>query len=430
MEILILVSLTLLNGFFSLSEIALVSVKRSRIQTLADKGNTSAKQILHLLDDPEKFLSSVQVGITLIGIIAGAYGGAALTDDMEALLSDRSFLGDHVRTVSLAIVIGSITYFTIVVGELVPKSIALNSPEKVALIAAPIIRFFSIITMPIVKLLSASTMLILKILRIKDRPGDHTSEEELRAMIRTANLQGVLEEQESQAHQNLFRFTDHVARTLMTHRSDLEWIDSNAPMEQIIAQVKESVHSKFPVCRGSLDEVWGIITLRDLLAGYGNPSFQLSDVVRRPIMIPLNIPAFSILNRFRRAKQYAALVIDEHGQLRGMVTLHDLTEAIVGDLPDDDEDALPEMREREDGSWLISGQVSIGSLNQRLNKQLIEEQNTSYTTVAGFVLNKLEKIPSNGEKVICDGFSLEVMDMDGRRIDQLLLTLDPGEDKG
>ncbi len=426
MEILIIAGLTLLNSFFSLSEIALVSVKRSRIQTLADKGNSSAKVILQLLDDPETFLSSVQVGITLIGIIAGAYGGAALTDDMVAFLSRWPVLGEHVHTIALALVISGITYFTIVIGELVPKSIALNSPERVALIAAPIIRAFSIVTMPVVKLLSVSTTLILKLLRIKDGPGDQMSEEELRSMIRTANLQGVLEEQESQAHHNLFRFTDHVAKTLMTQRSELEWVDSEASMEEIIAQVKESVHSKFPVGRGSIDEVWGIITLRDLLAAYDDPEFHLSAVVRKPIMIPLNTPAFTILNRFRKTKQYAALVIDEHGQLRGMVTLHDLTEAIVGDLPDDDEDDSPDLVEREDGSWLLNGQLLIGDLNQTLERQLIEEQNSSYTTVAGFVLNKLSRMPVTGDIVREVEFHLDVVNMDGRRIDKLILTLGDG----
>ncbi len=423
MEILIIAALTLLNGFFSLSEIALVSVKRPRIQLLADKGNSSARIILRLLDDPETFLSSVQVGITLIGIISGAYGGAALTDDMVQFLSRWPALDEHAHSIALALVIGTITYFTIVVGELVPKSIALNSPERVALIAAPIIRGFSIVTLPIVKLLSGSTSLILKLLRIKDRPGDEMSEDELRSMIRTANLQGVLEEEESEAHQNLFRFTDHVAKTLMTHRSELEWIDSELPMESIIAQVKESVHSKFPVGRGSIDEVWGIITLRDLLAGYDDPHFKLERVVRKPIMVPLNTPAFTILNRFRRAKQYAALVIDEHGQLRGMVTLHDLTEAIVGDLPDDDEDDSPEMVQREDGSWLLNGQILIGDLNNGLERQLIEEDNSSYTTIAGYVLHQLERMAAEGDVVKNEVFSLEVVDMDGNRIDKLLLTI-------
>ncbi len=423
MEVLIIAALTLLNGFFSLSEIALVSVKRSSIQILADKGNTRARVILRLLDDPESFLSSVQVGITLIGIIAGAYGGANLTDDMVVFLSRWPALDNYAQPIALTLVIGTITYFTIVVGELVPKSIALNNPQRVALIAAPIIRGFSIVTLPVVKLLSGSTTFILKLLRIKDRPGEQMSEEELRSMIRTANMQGVLEKEESQAHQNLFRFTDHVAKTLMTHRNDLEWIDSEMPMEQIITQVKESVHSKFPVGRGSLDSVSGIITLRDLLAGHNDPHFSLSKVVRTPIMVPLNTPAFAILNRFRRSRQYAALVIDEHGQMRGMVTLHDLTEAIVGDLPDDDEDDIAEIVQREDGSWLISGQLLIGDLNQHLERTLIEEQHHAFTTVAGFVLYQLDRLPVPGDIIHEPGFQLEVVDMDGNRIDKLILTL-------
>src|SRR5690606_15987967 len=240
MEILIIALLTLLNGFFSLSEIALVSVKDSRIRSLADQGNSRARTILKLRADPESFLSSVQVGITLIGIISGAYGGAALTDDMATVLAQVPAFAGAARTWAMAIVIGGITYFTIVVGELVPKTIALNHPERIALFAAPVIHVFSRITFPIVKLLSASTALILRVLPIKASDNDRVSEEELRAMIRTANVQGVLDEQESEAHQNLFRFSDQVAKTLMTPRNELEWIDSTKPLEQIITQVRDS----------------------------------------------------------------------------------------------------------------------------------------------------------------------------------------------
>ncbi len=427
MEILIILLLTLLNGFFSLSEIALVSVKRSRIRSLADKGDRRARIILRLRDEPELFLSSVQVGITLIGIVAGAYGGANLTDDLVPLLSGITWLGDQVYTVSLVIVIGTITYFTIVIGELVPKSIALNSPEKVALVVAPLIRGFSFIAMPIVKVLGASTTFLLRLIGIKQGGGDRLSEDELRAMLRTANLQGVLETQETEAHHNLFRFTDQVAKTLMTHRNELEWIDSERPLNEIIDQVRASVHSKFPVCRGSMDDVVGILTIRDLLDRYNDPTFTLEDVVHRPIFIPQSTPAFSILNSFRRQKQYAALVIDEHGQLRGMVTLHDLTEAIMGDLPDLDEDDGPDLVQRRDGSWLANGQVLVGDLNQKLDKELIDEDNNAYTTVAGFVLNQLERIPKAGDKVETGTFTCEVMDMDGNRIDKILITLHDDE---
>ncbi|MDX9749490.1 MAG: hemolysin family protein [Flavobacteriales bacterium] len=423
MEILIIALLTLLNGFFSLSEIALVSVKESRIRSLAEQGNGRARTILRLLENPENFLSSVQVGITLIGIVAGAYGGAALTDDMRAVLARWPMVAPYAHTLALAVVIGGITYFTIVVGELVPKTIALNNPEGIALFAAPVIHLFSKATFPIVKLLAASTSLILKVLPIKEVDSDRVSEEELRAMIRTANLQGVLDKQESEAHQNLFRFSDQVAKTLMTHRNELEWIDSTSPLDAIIAQVRDSHHSKFPVCNGHIDDVQGTLNIRDLLDRFNEPGFTLASVVRPPIFIPQSASAFNILNKFKRNKQYTGLVIDEHGQLKGMITLHDLTEAIVGDLPDEDEDEAPEIVQRTDGSYLVGGQVLIGELNRFLGRELLEENTDDYTTVAGYFLDRLERLPVPGDRIEGAGFTGEVLDMDGNRIDKVLITL-------
>lgn len=423
MELLVIALLTLLNGFFSLSEIALVSVKRSRIQPLADRGNRSARTVIKLLENPESFLSSVQVGITLIGIIAGAYGGAALTDDMEHFLQRWPALMPYSHTIALALVIGGITYFTIVIGELVPKTIALSNPEAIALAIAPLIRGFSLITYPVVKLLSVSTSLVLKFLPVKENQGDQMSEEELRAMIRTANMQGVLDKQESETHQNLFRFSEQVARTLMTHRSEVEWIDSTGTLAETLAFVKNSTRSKFPVCRGSVDDIEGTLNIRDLLERVSEPDLQLTDVVRPAIIVPESASAYSILQLFKKNKQKIALVVDEHGQFEGVITLHDLTEAIVGDLPDEDEPGVDEITRREDGSWLVDGQVLVGDLNQRLGQEVMEEDVSSYATVAGYFLSKLEHIPKSGERLVDLRFNGEVVDMDGHRIDKVLITL-------
>lgn len=423
MEVLIIFLLTLLNGFFSLSEIALVSVKRGRMQAIADRGSRSARTVLKLLNDPEAFLSSVQVGITLIGIVSGAYGGAALTDDMELFLSRWPALMPYTHTLALALVIGSITYFTIVVGELVPKTIALSNPEAIALVSGPIIRVFSLVTYPVVKLLSVSTSLILKLLPVKENQGERLSEEELRAIIRTANTQGLLDKEETEAHQNLFRFSEQVARTLMTHRSEVEWVDSTRPIAEIIAQVKDSPRSKFPVCKGSVDEIEGTLSIRDLLETLSTPDFDLAMVVRQPVIIPENASAYGILKLFKKNKQYIALVVDEHGQFEGVVTLHDLTEAIVGDLPDEDDAEEQEIIKRGDGSWLVGGQVLIGDLNQRIGVDIIDERETTYATVAGYFLGRFEHIPKPGERLVDERFHGEVIDMDGHRIDKVLITL-------
>lgn len=425
MELLVILLLTLLNGFFSLSEIALVSLKPARIQALVDQGDRRARTIQRLLADPEGFLSSVQVGITLIGIIAGAYGGAALTDDLEAVLKDWPSLAPYAHNTAFAVVIGGITYFTIVVGELVPKSIALSAPEPIARFAAPIIRVFTLATYPIVKLLSVSTTLLMKLVPVREDRSDQLSEEELRAIIRTANVQGVLDQAESEAHQNLFRFSAHRARTLMTHRGQVEWIDSTRPLPEIVEQVRHSLRSKFPVCRGTVDEIEGTLSARDLLEHEDSPGFTLRQVVVPPIIVPENAEAFDILKRFKKSKQYIALVVDEHGQFEGVVTLHDLTEAIVGDLPDEDEEHPGHMVQRADGSWLVDGQVLIGDLNQRVGRTLMDEEETSYATVAGFFLGRLERIPVAGDRIEADEFTGEVVDMDGNRIDKVLILPKP-----
>lgn len=422
MEILVIVLLTLLNGFFSLSEIALVSVKPSRIQARVEKGDKRAKTILKLLADPEAFLSSVQVGITLIGIIAGAYGGAALTDDLEQVLRNWPSMAPYAHNTAFAVVIGGITYFTIVVGELVPKSIALGDPEPIALIVAPIIRIFTLATYPIVKLLSYSTSLLMKLIPLREEASDKLSAEELRAIIRTANVQGILDQQESEAHQNLFRFSEHSARTLMTHRSQVEWIDSTRPLADILAQVRASLRSKFPVSRGNMDELEGTLNARDLLDHADEPGFELHQVVAPAIIVPENAEAFDILRLFKRSKRYIALVVDEHGQFEGVVTLHDLTEAIVGDLPDEGEEDQGQIVLRADGSWLVDGQVLIGDLNQYVGRILMHEEETSYATVAGFFLGRLEHIPRTGDRIETELFIGEVVDMDGNRIDKVLIT--------
>lgn len=422
LELLIILVLTLLNGFFALSEIALVSVKKSRIEHLAAQGSANAKTVLKLLDNPENFLSSVQVGITLIGIISGAYGGSALTDDMVALLSGLTFLGESLHTVSLIIVIGGITYFTIVVGELVPKTIAMNNSEKISLFCVPVIRIFTIVTYPFVRLLSVSTSLILKLLGIKENEAEKVSEDELRFMLKTAGKQGVLENEESQAFQNLFSFTDQTARSLMTHSSEVEWINYNWSKEVIFNKVKESVHSRFIVADGILDKPKGVINIKDLLENYNQEGFHLDQILTKPIYVIMNAPAFKILNLFKDKKQYMGIVVDEFGSVRGVITLHDLIEAIVGDLPDEDEKDKSHIIRMEDDSYLLNGKTSIFELNQYFGREIIENNISHYSTVSGFMMDHLKAMPHEADIVEYENFKFEIVDMDGVRIDQVLMT--------
>lgn len=423
MEILIIFILTFLNGFFALSEIALVSVKKSRIEHLAAQGSKRAKTILQLLENPENFLSSVQVGITLIGIVSGAYGGAALTDDLEGFLTGIAFLHPYVHTVSLIIVIGGITYFSIVIGELVPKSIAMNNAEKIAMFCVPVIKYFTIATYPFVKLLSGSTKLILKIGGAKENAGDKLSEEELLFLLKTAGKQGIIETEESQVHQNLFSFTDQTAKSLMTTSKDLEWIDYNAGKEKIFNQLRESVHSKFIVGDGTIDRIKGVMTIKDFLENYSRASFKLDDIIHEPIFFTSGTPAFKILNIFKTKKQYIGIVIDEYGGVKGAITLHDLIEAIIGDLPDEDESDEKNIVKREDNTYLINGQTPIYELNQYFQREIIEDNISQYATISGFMLEHLRSIPNAGDMVSHKNMQFEIMDMDGNRIDKILMTL-------
>jgi putative hemolysin len=422
MEILIIFILTLLNGFFALSEIALVSVKKSRIEHLAAQGSSRAKIVLQLLENPENFLSSVQVGITLIGIISGAYGGVTLTDDMEQFLSSFTILSSYHHIISLVTVIGSITYFSIVIGELVPKTIAMNNAESIALFCVPIIKYFTLITYPFVKLLSVSTNFILKLFGIKENETEKVSEDELRFMLKNARKQGVLEKEESEVHHNLFSFTDQTAKSLMTHSSEVEWINSNLPVETIFEKLKESVHSKFIVGDGSIDKVLGVITIRDFLEHYKREGFELAQIINVPIFIIHNTPAFKILNAFKSKKQYIAIVVDEFGATKGIITLHDLTEAIVGDLPDEDEKDELNIIKRDDNSYLIDGKTLIFELNQYFQKEIIEDNISQYTTISGFIISKLQSMPNTSDKVSYENNEFEIIDMDGVRIDKVLMT--------
>lgn len=423
MEILIIFFLTLLNGFFSLSEIALVSVKKSRMEHLAAQGNTRALTVLKLLENPENFLSSVQVGITLIGIISGAYGGATLTDDLEKSLANITFLGAYVHTISLIIVIGSITYFTIVIGELVPKTIAMNNSEKIALVCVPIIKYFTFASYPFVKLLSISTKLILKLIGTKESNSDHISEEELKFLLLNAGKSGVLETEESEIHQNIFSFSDQTAKSLMKHSSEVEWVNIKKSKEEIFNKIIEFSHSKIIVSEGSLENVKGYIRVKDFLEKYNQATFSIEDILEEPLFIAQNTPSFKIINSFRQTKQHFGFVIDEYGGLLGIITLHDLIEGIVGDLPDEEDDENEKITQREDGTFLIDGRTPLFEFNKYFNKEIIEFNHSQYTTIAGFAMDQLKAMPKAGDNFIYDNYKFEIIDIDGRRIDKVLLEI-------
>lgn len=426
MEIIILILLTMLNGFFALSELSIISVNKNRVKQKAKQGSKNAQTTLELLDSPEDFLSAVQVGITLIGIIAGAYGGAALSDDVRAWMLNVSFLAPYADTLSIILVIGLITYFTIVVGELIPKTIALSNAEKIALTVAPAIKVFTKATMPLVKLLSGSTNLAVKLLGVKEPSEEKMSEEEIRQIIKTAGRQGILAKEESELHQNIFTYADQRAKNLMTRRMDVEWIDINHPIEKIKGIVQTSVHSKFAVSDGSFDKLVGVLHAKDfyeyLLSDRHKP---LEEIIHKPIYISESMLANAVLNTFKKQKQYMGIVVDEFGSIEGIITLHDLLESIVGDLPDLDELNEPAILKRDDGSYLVNGSVPIRELNKELRQEFIRKDADDYSTLAGFIIHHLGRFPTSGEKLEHNNFEVEIIDMDGFKVDKVILTRKP-----
>ncbi|HEY4649832.1 MAG TPA: hemolysin family protein [Pontibacter sp.] len=422
MEIVILILLTLLNGFFALSELSIISVNKNRITQKAKQGSNSAKTVLQLLESPENFLSAIQVGITLIGIVSGAYGGAALSDDMKNWLVNIDFLAPYAGTLSIVLVVGLITYFSIVIGELIPKTLALGNADKIALTVAPIIKVFTFITMPLVKLLSGSTNLVIKVLGIKEPAEEKMSEEELRQIIKTAGKQGVLAKEEIQLHQNIFTYSELRAKNLRTHRMDVEYIDINQPLETIKAVIQRSAHSKFPVAEGNFDNIIGILTAKRFYEHLAEDTGQpLKDILQQPIYIPETMMANVVLNIFKNQKQYLGIVVDEFGSIEGIITLHDILEAIVGDLPDLDELGEPDVIKRDDGSYLVNGSIGIYDFNREMRHEIITKDADNYVTLAGFLSYKLGKLPATGDKLQVNDYELEIVDMDGYRVDKVLI---------
>jgi len=422
MEIAVLVILTLINGFFALSEIAIVSVRKSRLEEQAKAGIKNAQLVLNLRKQPEEFLSAIQVAITLVGIVSGVYGGVALAGHVQPWLAQVHALAPYAEGLSYALVIVVITYFSIVIGELLPKTIAISNPDRIALFVAPAIKIFSKVVKPLVKVLSGSTSILTRMIGIKPAPQEENlSEEELRQILRTAGQQGLLAQDQSEYQQNIFSFGRQKARSMQTHRRDLEWIDINASLERIKTMIHNSVHSKFLVADGNPDNVVGMLTTKDFYEYLLTSKEPLQTNLKKPIYISETMLAGAILSLFRKHKQYIGVVVDEYGAVEGIITLHDILEVIVGDLPDTDESNEPDLFLRADGSYLVNAEVPIRLLNRHFDKILIPRDPENYLTLAGFISFYLSSVPETGERFIYNKFEFEIVDMDGFRIDKVIL---------
>lgn len=416
-----------LNGIFAMCEMALVSSKKARLAEKASKGNKNAVTVMQLTEHPDNFLSAIQVGITLIGILAGVYGGQAFAADLEKYLLGFDWIAPYAHTTSLVIIITAITYFSIVIGELVPKKIGLLFAEDIAVAMAPFIKYFTKITYPIIWFLGISTKLFSKLLFLKDNDTDIVSEDEIKMMVKMANEDGTIDNKESELIHNIFRFADRKAYSIMTPRNEVIWLDVNESSEEIHSDVMESGLTKFPVCDDSLDNILGILNLKDYLMQRNKPGFDIKNILQPAVLIPETLTSLKILEQFRKERRYFAVVINEHGSVEGIITLHDLTENIFGSLPDLEEEEEIMIFKREDGSYLVDGSYRIDELRDQIYIDEFFHEDIDYTTIAGYVIEKLGKMPEIGDKFTEGIYTFEILDLDKSKIDKVLVTQDTAE---
>lgn len=420
-EIAILALLILLNGVFALSEISIVSSRRARLQGLAADGNAGAAVALELAAAPTQFLSTVQIGITLIGIVAGAFGGATLAQELTPFLESVPLIGAQAASVSFAIVVSVITFLSVVVGELVPKRLGLQNPERVAAAVARPMRFLSRIASPVVRLLSLATEGIMRLIGAPSTDSVPVSEEEIRILIQESAAAGIIEPEEREMVESVFRFGDLRVGRLMTPRTDIIWLDANASEAEIRAIVEHSAHTRFPVCDGELDRVLGIVRAKDLLARtWSGQPFDLRATLQDPLYLPETMPALRALERFKATGTHLGLLVDEFGGIEGLVTLINILETIVGDIPTSEEMAAPPVVQREDGSYLVDGMFLIDELKPILNIKAFPAE-LRYNTLGGFVVTMLGQMPRVGASCVWEGYRFEVVDIDGLRVDKVLI---------
>lgn len=423
--ILILAFLLVLNGIFAMSELAMMTSRQSRLQQSAKAGSAGAAAAIALAREPTRFLSTVQVGITLIGILAGAFGENALSGRLEPWVSKVPLFEPYADTIALVVVVLLITYFSLVVGELVPKRIALAYPEQVAsLIAGPLNILSKVAAWP-VKVLTVSTELLLKALRIKPKDGDDLSEEDVKAVIARAASTGIFTPQELKLFQRTMRAGDLIVRDLMVSRADIVWIDEHAPVDEVRVIIGTNPHSHFPVCRGDLDTLVGVVHVKDLIAHglIAGADFKLTSVAQKPHFVPETMPALRLLDQFQSSRNHVAFVVDEFGATQGLLTLNDLTRAIVGDISRRGDATGATMTRRDERSWLVDGRLPVHELVAGLDLPVeVETQLPDASTVAGLVTTVLGHIPREGEAITWQGYVFEVVDMDGVRIDKLIVS--------
>ncbi len=421
LEFTIVLLLIVVNGFFALAEIAIVSSRRVRLQQMASAGNRGAETALALAQTPQRFLSTVQVGITLVGIFAGAYGGARLAAPLADLLGRVPWLARYAGGLSLFLVVALITFLSVVLGELVPKRIALGSAESIAARVARPMQALSRLAAPLVRLLSLATEGVLRLLGVQASSEAEVSEEEIRVLVEQSARAGIIEDAEREMVESVFRLNDRPLEAMMTPRPEIVWLDINASDAENRRKIEESSFSRYPVCDGSLDDVLGVVRSRDLLEScLEGRAFDLRADLLEPLYFPGTMRTLRALEPFKQSGHHMALVVDEYGGIDGLVTLINILEAIVGDIPTEKEIQAPPVVQRDDGSWLIDGLLTLDEFEALFPIRSFPEEG-SYQTIGGFMVYMLGEIPAAGDVVKWGGYRFEIMDMDGYRVDKVLL---------
>jgi putative hemolysin len=422
-EILFIFLLIVANGVFALAEIAIVSARKPRLNELARQGSPAAQAALDLATAPDRFLSTVQIGITLVGILAGAFGGATLATELAEFFSRFEITPEFSQAMAVSLVVLAITYLSLVIGELVPKRLGLNAPEKIACLVARPMTMLSKLASPAVAVLGASSRLVLWAIRARPSTEPAVTEEEVKIMIEQGAAAGVFEHAEREIVGRVFEFADQTVRSLMTRHGDIVWLNTRDPIEVNVEKIRGSPHSYFPVADGRLSRLQGLASLKCLWAELcaGRPQ-DISKNLSDPLYVPVSMPAISLLEQFKASGRHIAMAVDEFGGIAGIVTIHDVLTALIGDMPHDNTPGEQPMVHRPDGSWLVDGMVSLDVFQEKFKSpQFPTRGRTEYSTVGGFVMMHLGRIPKPADRFEWGGFRFEVLDMDGNRVDKIMV---------
>jgi putative hemolysin len=430
-EIVLLLILILANGILAMAEIAVVSARKIRLQQKAEAGDENARAALQLARQPADFLSTVQIGITLVGVLAGAFGGTTLAGRISPWLARLPWLAPYSQAVSLVAVVLIITYFSLILGELAPKRLALSDPDRIAAAVARPMQTLSRLASPVVHLLSASSDVVLHLIGARHSDEPPVTEEEVKVLIEMGTQAGVFEQAEQEMVSGVFRLADRRVDSIMTPRTEITWLDLEDSEEKVRQTIVESIYTILPVAEGDLDHILGVVQAKDLLARcLQGESLDLRAALMPPQFVPESMPALKVLDLFRRTHMEVSLVIDEFGGLHGMVTLIDVLEAIVGDLPGVGEESAPEALQRADGSWLLDGLLPIDELMDLLRlSSLPVESRHQFQTLGGLVMAYLGRIPKTGDHFEWQGLKFEVLDMDGFRVDKVQVSSSPDQNQ-